>query len=199
MYAELVNENGLDPSFMMSVNLSGVQFGNPDLVAEIGGALSEFGMPAHCLKLEITETAVMQKAEPAMHTLEALKSLGVLISIDDFGTGYSSLAYLHKFPIDMLKIDRTFVGRMNDGDENLEIVRTIVTLAHTVNLRVIGEGIEDQSQLDLLKVLKCDYGQGYFFSRPRTFEDFVRFLDTGPEIRQMDLPSAEKTGKSPFH
>ena len=176
MYSKLVKEHGLDPSFMMSVNISGVQLGNPELVNEIRSALGEYEVPPQSLKLEITETAVMQKAITAMGILDDLKKLGVRISIDDFGTGYSSLAYLHKFPIDMLKIDRTFVSSMNDGGENLEIIRTIVTLAHTLKLMVIGEGIEDLEQLAVLKGLNCDYGQGYLFSRPLPFDDFTRHI-----------------------
>jgi diguanylate cyclase (GGDEF)-like protein len=191
MYSELVSAHGLEPSFMMSVNISGVQFGNPNLVDEIGSVLREFRVPPECLKLEITETAVMQKAQTAMGILDGLKELGVRISIDDFGTGYSSLAYLHKFPIDMLKIDRTFVNSMKDGGENLEIVRTIVTLAHALKLMVIGEGIEDREQLAVLKNLKCDYGQGYLFSRPLPFDDFVRHIEITGGRRPEFAPAEE--------
>ncbi|OLE54564.1 MAG: hypothetical protein AUG51_07725 [Acidobacteria bacterium 13_1_20CM_3_53_8] len=108
----------------------------------------------------------MENAETASTMLMQLRALGVHLSIDDFGTGYSSLSYLHRFPVNTLKIDRSFISRMGAGDENTEIVRTIITLASNLGMKVIAEGVETQSQLAQLKEMKCDYGQGYLFSRP---------------------------------
>ena len=123
-----------------------------------------------CLKLEITESAVMDDPERTIAMLKRLKKLGVQISIDDFGTGYSCLSYLHRFPIDTLKVDRSFVSSMEDGSENGEIVRTIIGLAKTLNLDVVAEGIETIHQLHQLRILGCEYGQGYLFSRPVSVE-----------------------------
>jgi diguanylate cyclase (GGDEF)-like protein/PAS domain S-box-containing protein len=155
-----------DETLTMSVNLSAKQFMHLDLVHEIRAVLEETGIPPESLKLEITETKVMENAEFASRMLSHLKDLGVKISIDDFGTGYSSLAYLHSFPLDSLKIDRSFVGKMSDGQENVDIVGAIVNLAHNLGLEVIAEGVEMHGQWDGLKGLACQYGQGFLFSRP---------------------------------
>ena len=112
------------------------------------------------------ESTIIENTESAIATLLKLKALGVQVAIDDFGTGFSSLSCLHRFPIDSLKIDRSFVGAMSVGGENLEIARTIVDLAHGLHLDVIAEGVETAAQLAELKAFGCEYGQGYFFSRP---------------------------------
>jgi diguanylate cyclase (GGDEF)-like protein len=150
----------------LSVNLSGKQFTQPDLVERIELILAETGLDPRRLKLEITESVVMENAEAAIAMLVRLKSLGVQLSIDDFGTGYSSLSYLHRFPIDTLKIDRSFVNLIHAGAENSEIVRTIRTLAGNMGMDVVAEGIETLDQLSQLMELKCEYGQGYLFSKP---------------------------------
>ncbi|MDQ3653233.1 MAG: EAL domain-containing protein, partial [Acidobacteriota bacterium] len=111
-----------------------------------------------------TETAVMEKAEAAAAMLGQLRDIGVKLHIDDFGTGYSSLAYLLRFPVDVLKIDRTFVSRMGLGDGNFEIVQTIIQLAHSLGMQVTAEGVETAEQMDQLRALRCEYGQGYYFS-----------------------------------
>ncbi|HEY0098479.1 MAG TPA: EAL domain-containing protein, partial [Pyrinomonadaceae bacterium] len=118
------------------------------------------------LKLEITESVVMENIDTATEMLKQLRALGVQLSIDDFGTGYSSLSYLHRFPIDTLKVDRSFVMRMVDNNENIEIVRTILMLAQNLGMDVVAEGVETKEQLALLRKLGCENGQGYFFSRP---------------------------------
>lgn len=153
-------------SLTMSVNLSGKQLTQTDLIQQIQDTLEQTGFNPTCLRLEITETVVMENAELATNTLLQLRKLGVHLSIDDFGTGYSSLSYLHRFPVNTLKIDRSFISRMANGDENSEIVRTICTLANNLGMEVVAEGVETREQLALLRTLKCEYGQGYLFSRP---------------------------------
>jgi diguanylate cyclase (GGDEF)-like protein len=154
-----------EPIFV-SVNLSGKHFNRPDVVEDISGILMKTGVDPNCVKLEITETAVMENAERAATVLRRIKDLGVQLSIDDFGTGYSSLSYLQRFPIDTLKIDRAFVGSMEDGQQNGEIVRAILALADAMDLAVIAEGIESVHQLHQLRIMNCRYGQGYLFSHP---------------------------------
>jgi EAL domain-containing protein (putative c-di-GMP-specific phosphodiesterase class I) len=154
----------------MSVNLSGKQLAQADIAERVQAVLRETGIDARSLKLEITESVVMENAEATAAVLGRLRVLGVGLAIDDFGTGYSSLSYLHRFPVNTLKVDRSFVSRMASGDENLEIVRTVVTLAQNLGMEVVAEGIETAEQLALLKALRCDYGQGYFFSKPLSAE-----------------------------
>lgn len=155
-----------NPPLTISVNLSGKQFSQPDLSEQIKQILQETSLDPRTLKLEITESVIMENAESATIMLSQLQTLGVQLYMDDFGTGYSSLSYLHRFPIDILKIDRSFVSRMGVDDENLEIVRTIMTLAHNLGMNVTAEGVETAEQLALLRALKCEYGQGYLFSKP---------------------------------
>jgi EAL domain-containing protein (putative c-di-GMP-specific phosphodiesterase class I) len=147
------------------VNLSGRQIAQPDLVEQIKGALERSELSPHHLKLEITESVVMENAEAAAQTFKQLRALGVQLSIDDFGTGYSSLSYLHRFPLNYLKIDRSFVDRMTTDGDNA-IVRTIATLARNLGMEVIAEGIETEDQYNRLRILGCEYGQGYLFSPP---------------------------------
>ncbi|MEN9224654.1 MAG: EAL domain-containing protein [Thermostichus sp. HHBFW_bins_43] len=150
----------------MSVNLSGKQFSQPGLVEFIARLLSNTDLDPSCLKLEITESLITESNEEAVEQLAQLRELGVLISIDDFGTGYSSLSRLHDYPIDTLKIDRSFIARMGPNGENTETIRMIITLAHSLGMDVIAEGVETLQQLHLIKLLNCEYGQGYFFSKP---------------------------------
>jgi diguanylate cyclase (GGDEF)-like protein/PAS domain S-box-containing protein len=148
----------------ISVNLSGKQFVQSDLVEYIKRTLRETGLEPHCLRLEITESVVMDRFEIAIAMLRQLRSINVQLSIDDFGTGYSSLSYLHRLPVNTLKIDRSFVSRMSEGNENAEIVRTILTLARNLKMDVVAEGVETDAQCAHLRSLACDYGQGYLFS-----------------------------------
>ena len=154
-----------DPPWGASVNLGSRQFIQPDLTDRIEAVLNETGIEPRSLMIEITESVIMDNAEAVTQRLARLRELEIKLSIDDFGTGYSSLSYLQRFPIDMLKIDRSFVGQMGAGGENLEIVRTIVTLAHNLSKNVIAEGVETLEQLSHLRALHCDYVQGYYFSR----------------------------------
>ena len=161
---------------IMSVNLSGKQLMQPDLIERIEEVLHESQINPWHLKLEITETVVMENPELAAVTLAKLRSLGVRLSIDDFGTGYSSLSYLNRFPVDTLKIDRSFVTSMNAADENLQIVKTIITLAGNLGMQVVAEGVETEEQWEQLRSLKCQYGQGFLFSKPLEVTDADLFV-----------------------
>ena len=156
----------LQRPLMVSVNLSGKQFVQANLIDQIKHILHDTDFDPRWLRLEITESVVMENAEAAASMLLQLRDLGAHLSIDDFGTGYSSLSYLHRFPVTTLKIDRSFITRMGEGDENSEIVRTIMTLASNLGMEVVAEGIETEEQLAQLRALKCEYGQGYLFSHP---------------------------------
>ncbi len=160
----------------ISVNLSGKQFAQPDLIEQVKHILQETGLDAQYLKLEITESVVMENAEIARMMLTQLCALGVHLCIDDFGTGYSSLSYLHRFPMKTLKIDRSFIGRMGFAGENSEIVRTIITLANNLGMEVVAEGVETEEQLAQLKLLRCGLGQGYLFSCPLNAEAAALFV-----------------------
>jgi predicted signal transduction protein with EAL and GGDEF domain len=155
-----------DSPATVSVNISAKGFGQVDIVRQVADTLLESGLAAQNLRLEITESVAMADAERARITLIELKALGVRLSLDDFGTGYSSLSYLQRFPVDTLKIDRSFVAGMDQNHECREIIRTILNLARTLGLDVIAEGTETAAQVDYLEGLDCRFGQGYFFSRP---------------------------------
>jgi diguanylate cyclase (GGDEF)-like protein/PAS domain S-box-containing protein len=165
-----------DPPLFISVNLSVKQFSQPDLVEKVAAILKETKLNPKHLKLEITESAVMENVEDTTELLTRLRALGLRISMDDFGTGYSSLSHLRRFPIDTLKIDRSFVTQMSEDDENAEIVRTIVGLAQNLGMDVVAEGVETPEQIKALKVLGCEYGQGYFFSKPLDFQRAEQFI-----------------------
>ncbi|MDO8456506.1 MAG: EAL domain-containing protein [Burkholderiaceae bacterium] len=154
------------PPMQMSVNLAGRQFAQPDLMQQIEAALAETGLDTSSLKLEVTETVLMAHAEAAAVVLEKLRALGIKLLMDDFGTGYSSLSYLHRFPINTLKIDASFVRRMDVDRKNADIIQTIVTLAHTLNMDIVAEGVENAGQLAQLRALQVEYGQGYHFAKP---------------------------------
>jgi diguanylate cyclase (GGDEF)-like protein/PAS domain S-box-containing protein len=164
----------------MSVNLSVKQFRQPELVDWIAEVLRETGLDAAHLKLEITESVVMEAGGASANALARLKALGIQLYMDDFGTGYSSLNCLHQFPLDALKIDRSFVSRMGEGQHDVALVRTIVALAHGLGLQVIAEGIETLDQLEEIRRLGCEYGQGYLFSRPVTPEAAEALLAAPP-------------------
>jgi diguanylate cyclase (GGDEF)-like protein/PAS domain S-box-containing protein len=157
---------GIPEDLFVSVNFSSLQFKQPFLVEQISKVLCETGIKPQCLMLELTESVVMENPQAVSSLLMQLRVIGVKIGLDDFGTGYSSLGYLRQFPVDYLKIDHSFVRRMETSKDLVDIVRTIGSLAHQLGLHVIAEGIENADQLKLIRSLSCEYGQGFLFSRP---------------------------------
>ena len=155
-----------EPPLTVSVNLSAKQCSQADLVQKVSTVLQTTGLGANCLKLELTESMIVEDARSTSAMLEELRALGVQVQIDDFGTGYSSLGYLQRLPIDTLKIDRTFVGRIGNNGSGAEIVQTILALAHDLGMKVVAEGIETDEQLSKLRSMECEYGQGYLFTKP---------------------------------
>ncbi len=164
------------PPLRVSVNLSPSQFRDSGLVEGIRRALDDAGLDARFLEVELTESAVMSDPEKSIAILEQLSAMGVLVSVDDFGTGYSSMSYLRRFPIDKLKIDRVFINDIVSRPEDASIVRAIVSLAHSLRLKVVAEGVETPAQLEFLKSAGCDEYQGYHFSRPLPAADFERLI-----------------------
>ncbi|OYW33240.1 MAG: GGDEF domain-containing response regulator [Methyloversatilis sp. 12-65-5] len=159
------HEQGMQ-DLSMSVNVSAVQFAQPRLLETVRTTLEDTGFPAEKLVLEITESVLMKDAETTIGMLKALKNMGVRISMDDFGTGYSSLSYLKRFPIDIVKIDKSFVRDINDDEDDAAIIRVIISLARSLRLTTVAEGVETPEQLGFLRREQCDRFQGYFFSRP---------------------------------
>lgn len=164
--AEWNRKYGQQSPIALSVNLSARRFAQADLVDDLLKIIVPSGLPADLIKLEITETAIMNNRDEAEGMLDELKRMNLRISLDDFGTGYSSLSYLHKFPIDVVKIDRSFVKMIDTPGQGDEIVRTIVSLAHNLEMAVTAEGIETDAQLQRLRELGCEFGQGYYFAKP---------------------------------
>jgi diguanylate cyclase (GGDEF)-like protein/PAS domain S-box-containing protein len=171
------------PPLTVNVNLSSKQF-SPYLADQVRQILTETGLAAHYLKLEITESVLMSHAESAIATLTELKQLGLQLAIDDFGTGYSSLSYLHRLPIDTLKVDRSFIQRVDSDGEQLAIVRTIITLAWNLGMEVVAEGVETPKQLAQLRSLRCEYAQGYLFSPARDVAAVEKLLNQELEQAQ---------------
>jgi EAL domain-containing protein (putative c-di-GMP-specific phosphodiesterase class I) len=155
-----------DPPLTIHVNVSGKQFGQPDFVDQIQHLLAETGLEPRYLNLEITESLFVENDERFNEMLRRLCSLGVELQIDDFGTGYSSFSYLQRLPVSTIKIDSTFIANMKTGNNHAEIVRSIVTLARSLGMSAIAEGVESQDQMTQLQALDCGYGQGYYISRP---------------------------------
>jgi len=182
--ADLAEWRERDPAarkLFVAVNLSNKQFMQHTLVEQVSEILRRTRLPANRLKLEITESNIMVNAESALVMLKRLKALGVQISIDDFGTGYSSLSYLQRFPVDTLKVDRSFVGRLGLDPENQEIVRAIVALAHSLGLDVVAEGVEESGQAAMLHALGCECVQGFYFSRPLDVDRAQETIGTNME------------------
>jgi diguanylate cyclase (GGDEF)-like protein/PAS domain S-box-containing protein len=165
---------------VVSVNLSGKELMQTDVVERVQTLLDAAGVKPSAIKLEITESLLMENPEAVAERLAALRSLGVLLGIDDFGTGYSSLSYLHRFPVNTLKIDRSFVSRIGPRSEDSEIIRTVVALAHNLGLDTVAEGIETTEQLVHLQALGCEYGQGFLFAKPLHRDDTERLIASNP-------------------
>ncbi|HEY3706680.1 MAG TPA: EAL domain-containing protein [Terracidiphilus sp.] len=163
-------------SLRVAVNLSARQFLREGLADHVDSLLQQSGTSSRQLGLEMTESSLIPNVHTALEVLAGLHTLGISLSMDDFGTGYSSLSNLHSFPFDVLKIDRSFIGRMTDGDQPLQIVRTIIELARVLNMDVVAEGIETREQYTLLRQMGCRYGQGFLFAKPLPAEDVSQLL-----------------------
>jgi EAL domain-containing protein (putative c-di-GMP-specific phosphodiesterase class I) len=169
--------------FHMAVNISARQLQRTEIVEEVAEVLRDTGMDPHSLILEITETVMMQDMELSIERLTALKELGVQLAIDDFGTGYSSLNYVRRFPVDILKVDKSFIDGVADGGESSALTAAVIELAGILNLKPVAEGIERPDQLERLMELNCDLGQGYLFAKPLPSEELAKLL---AERRQME-------------
>jgi EAL domain-containing protein (putative c-di-GMP-specific phosphodiesterase class I) len=175
----------------VSVNLSARQLLLPEVVDQVRAAIADSGIAPAQLRLEVTESIIMENAGPASLLLTQLKALGVHLLIDDFGTGYSSLSYLHNFRFDTLKIDRSFVSRIDSSQKNVEIVRTILSLAQALGMAAVAEGVETEGQAAQLQILKCDSAQGFWFSRALEGPQFAALLAEG---KKWKLPLASEVG-----
>ncbi|MEP6848024.1 MAG: EAL domain-containing protein [Acidobacteriota bacterium] len=191
--SEFQRMTGKRKPLTMSVNLSGRQFKQFDLVEQVKQALHQSKLDPACLTLEITESILMDSADSAIVMLRQLRAIGVQLSIDDFGTGYSSLSYLHRFPVNILKVDRSFVNRMADDEESLAIVETVITLAAKLKMKVVAEGVETEIQRGLLHHMNCEYVQGFLFSKPVPAELASMLISTesfAPTASPSDPPPA---------
>lgn len=193
-----------DPPLTVSVNLSARQCSQTDLVQKVSTVLQTTGLAASCLKLELTESMIVEDAKSTSAMLSELRTLGVQVQIDDFGTGYSSLGYLQRLPIDTLKIDRTFVSRIDNNGSGAEIVQTILALAHDLGMKVVAEGIETDEQLSKLKSMECEYGQGYLFTRPvdsemakHLLENSIHLARIDNELKPVSISQKIKEGSTP--
>lgn len=167
---------GLDPG-KLSINLSAAHFGQPDsLLPFLESTLRRFDVPVEHLEIEITEGMLLENVDKAITTMNAIRSLGLTLAVDDFGTGYSSLSYIQRFPLNVLKVDRTFIWKMHESSRDQSVTRAVVELAHSLSLGVVAEGVEAEAHLDVLKRMGCNEYQGYFFSRPLPAEQFEKFL-----------------------
>ena len=179
-FQTLANKNpNCTKNIYMSINLSGKQFEDMDLINDIANIFTNDNIKTSYIKMEITETLLMANPELAAASLSSLKRLGVTLAIDDFGTGYSSFSYLHRFPLDTLKIDRAFISSMLSNNKSLEIVRSLINLAHNLGMNVIAEGFEQEEEKSQLQTMDCDYGQGYYFSKPVPEREFAELLKNG--------------------
>ena len=164
----------------VAINLSPKQFSDPDLVASIASILKEEQLPSSLLELELTEGLLLEATDDTHQQLEQLKKLGLTLAMDDFGTGYSSLSYLKKFPIDIIKIDRSFIHEIPDNQDDMEITSAVIAMAHNLKIKVVAEGIETAEQLAFLRRHRCDVGQGYLFDRPIPGSELIAKLKRYP-------------------
>ena len=173
----------------MAVNVSGRQLDSDRIAADVETALERSGLDPAALTVEMTETSLMRNVEETARRLTAIKRLGVRIAIDDFGTGYSSLAHLQRFPVDALKIDRSFIAGLRDNSEGETLIHSLVQLGKALSIETFAEGIEDQDELSLLRAEECDSGQGFLFARPLDAAETETFLrqwaaDAGAHVRR---------------
>ena len=171
-----LKENAVHNDLFVSVNFSALDFSDPSFKSYLHHVLEKTNIAPSEIHIEITERLLMNNPNNARETLEACQQDGMLISIDDFGTGYSSLSYLHHFPIDILKIDRSFINNMVDDKNALELVKSIIDLSHNLGMKVIAEGVETQEQSNMLKNMNCDQMQGYYYAKPMPLHDFIAYL-----------------------
>ena len=181
IYNKTLQEMGLPPK-RIAVNISSVQFRSEILVETITRALKISGLDAPWLEIELTESSIMKNMEASSDILRELKQMGLRVAIDDFGTGYSSLAYLKRFPLDILKIDRSFIRDIPGDPDNEAIATAIIAMAHSLNLEVIAEGVETEKQLAFMRSHECDGVQGYFFSPALPGEQMKEYLKKEPEL-----------------
>jgi EAL domain-containing protein (putative c-di-GMP-specific phosphodiesterase class I) len=185
------------PVTTMAANVSAVELWNENFLPGLFAILSETGLDPRSLELELTESVLMKRAESTAVTLRTLRGKGVQIAIDDFGTGYSSLSYLRKFPIDALKIDQSFVREITTGPDEATMVTAVISMARSLKLRVVAEGVETREQLAFLQDHQCDEAQGYYFSRPVPPEEFARLLATGiPKTNRVPRGAGYEPGKA---
>jgi EAL domain-containing protein (putative c-di-GMP-specific phosphodiesterase class I) len=174
------------PPLTISVNISARQLEAGDLIDDVANALRESGLPPQCLVLEMTESVLVEHTETNLEHVRTLKAMGIRLAIDDFGTGYSSLAYLHRFPVDILKIDSAFINRLNETHRDFELVRNILQIGRSLRMATVAEGIETEEQRQMLCELGCEFGQGYLFARPMPAGDTEEWLRS-PERAPMAM------------
>jgi EAL domain-containing protein (putative c-di-GMP-specific phosphodiesterase class I) len=171
----------------VSVNLSARQLKCRVIVDQVRAALGKAGLPPSLLELELTESALIENIEHSAKLLKELKALGIRLAVDDFGTGYSGLAYLRRFPLDVLKLDRSFVLQQDEDDHNFDFIKAFVDMAHALKLSVVAEGVETSEALQFLRNAACDEAQGYFLARPLALGDFEDYLSRLPgPVRTID-------------
>ena len=169
---------GLPPLYM-AVNVSAIDFRQHDFVDNLAAILKQTGLPPAWLELEITENVLMQNVDDTVQILQTIKAMGVRLALDDFGTGYSSLSYLRRFPIDVLKIDQSFVRGLNENNQDAQLISAIIGMGKSLELNIIAEGVETVEQLNFLKSQQCEEGQGFLFSKAVPPKDFARLLQVG--------------------
>ena len=174
-FGKIVKE-AKDP-FVISVNISAKHISGKSFANEVKELLEKTGFPPQCLEIEITEYGMIRDFEKAMNTLNSLNEIGVKIALDDFGTGYASLSNLTKLPIDLIKIDRSFIDNLSKSDKNKEFVEAIISMGHMLQCKIISEGVETEEQLNILIDSKCDYIQGYLWGKPAEFEEVLKYCN----------------------
>ena len=175
-FGELLRKTGAD--LTLSINASVRHLMKNDFLDEIRELLRMSGIPADKLEIEITESIMIDSADKALQCIDEIRSMGIKIAIDDFGTGFSSLSYLHRFPANLLKIDKCFIDKMNTGDSSRQYVSAIISIGHIMGFDVISEGVEDQEQLETLKEIGCDFIQGFLWGRPMSAKDAEKLVLT---------------------